>query len=209
MMLEAHSPLIHELVAEHAARQPDAVALSLGDTTATYQRLHFVADGFAAKMRTHGVRPGEVVAVLMHRTPRLVVALLAVLRAGAAYLALDPEDSEARHAELVRGAGVRFLVSDLEDGLPVGLKVLTPETPVAEGATDPGAPNQTSDSPAYISYSADQSAGTPVSHRALAEFVTRPNGLVLGADASAVALWAPLVRGGHLAMADMPALTGR
>ncbi|MFD0636803.1 AMP-binding protein [Catenulispora yoronensis] len=146
----------------------------------------------------------------MHRTPRRVVGLLAILRAGAAYLGLDPDEPQERHSRLVAEAGVRFLISDLDSGLPEGLKVLTPETPVDETA-DPGAPSQTSDDPAYITYSTDEPSVVAVSHRSVNQLIARQgltidpddvflHGAPLASDAAALEVWAALTNGCRLAV---------
>ncbi|WP_197372263.1 AMP-binding protein, partial [Streptomyces clavuligerus] len=83
---------IHELVAEQAERAPDAPAVSCGGQTLSYRQLVDRADRLARRLRDAGLRPEEVVGVLVRRSPELVVALLAVLTAGGAYLGLDPED---------------------------------------------------------------------------------------------------------------------
>ncbi|HEX8274758.1 MAG TPA: amino acid adenylation domain-containing protein [Longimicrobiaceae bacterium] len=84
------SPPVHELVARHAAATPCAPAVVSAAGTLTYGGLLRRADALAARLRALGVRPEARVALLLERGPELAVGALAVLRAGGAYLPVDP-----------------------------------------------------------------------------------------------------------------------
>lgn len=75
---------------------PEAVAVAFEDTTLTYSRLNTKANQLAHTLIAHGVGPEQIVALALSRSPELVVAILAVLKAGAAYLPLDPDYPLAR-----------------------------------------------------------------------------------------------------------------
>jgi amino acid adenylation domain-containing protein len=83
------TPLV-ELLAAQVARTPDAVAVACGDEVVSYARLEGRANRLARVLAAWGAGPETVVAVVMERSADLVVALLAVLKAGAAYLPVDP-----------------------------------------------------------------------------------------------------------------------
>ncbi|GAA4994830.1 hypothetical protein GCM10025734_25100 [Kitasatospora paranensis] len=87
---EAPGRLVHELIADRAARTPDAPALvAAGDSpedAIDYRELDRRAEELAVRLRAHGVRPDVTVGLYLDRSPDLVVALLAVLKAGGAYL---------------------------------------------------------------------------------------------------------------------------
>ncbi len=109
--------LLHELVAAQAARTPDAVAVAMaggGDPPSgalTYGELERRAAGLARHLRIVGAGPGSPVGVLMERSLEMVIALLGVLRAGGAYLPLDPtHPAERLAAALEDAAGGRRLV---------------------------------------------------------------------------------------------------
>ena len=91
------------LFAAQVARVPDAVALSGEGRSWTYRELDEAANRLAHLLVGQGVRPGESVALLLPRSAQAVVAILAVLKAGAAYLAIDPMHPDAR---------IGFMVSD-------------------------------------------------------------------------------------------------
>ncbi|MGW6567234.1 non-ribosomal peptide synthetase [Streptomyces sp. NPDC054975] len=84
-------PGVAELVAEQARRTPDAVAVVFGAEEVTYGELDARADRLAHHLRGLGAGPDVPVGVCLERGPELIVALLAVLRSGAAYVPLDPQ----------------------------------------------------------------------------------------------------------------------
>jgi amino acid adenylation domain-containing protein/non-ribosomal peptide synthase protein (TIGR01720 family) len=81
---------IPALFAEQVARTPDALAVTFGDRSLTYQELDEAANRLANLLVDQGVGPGEVVALMFSRSADAIVAILAVLKAGAAYLPIDP-----------------------------------------------------------------------------------------------------------------------
>jgi amino acid adenylation domain-containing protein len=171
--------LVHALVAEQAAATPGAVALRLGDATLTYAELQAAANRLAWRLRALGVGPEATVAVALDRSFELVVALLGVLGAGAAYLPLErglPRErlafllGDARPAAVVGTAG-SLAALPLPAGLPVvavdgdrdrdALAALPATAPPA--AADP-------DNPAYVLYTSGSTGrpkGVVVPHRAV------------------------------------------
>ncbi|PWS50322.1 non-ribosomal peptide synthetase, partial [Streptomyces sp. FT05W] len=171
---------VQTLIGRIAAAHPTAVAVStpsrLGEAhRLTYAELDRRADDTAARLRTLGVGEGSVVVLCLEKSPELIVVLLAVLKAGAAYLPLRPDHPADRLAHLVPATGADLVVAD--DAVPERTGALTvpvltlaalartaphPHGPVA--ATGP-------DSPAYV-ITTSGSTGRPkavrVSHRNLA-----------------------------------------
>jgi amino acid adenylation domain-containing protein/non-ribosomal peptide synthase protein (TIGR01720 family) len=107
-------PTLPELVAAQAARTPDATAVVSAGTTLSYRELDARADRLAAVLRQHGVRPDVLVAVALPRSADLVVGLLAVLRAGGAYLPIDPGYPSTRTGLLLDTAGPALVLTDRE-----------------------------------------------------------------------------------------------
>ncbi|MEY9895346.1 amino acid adenylation domain-containing protein/non-ribosomal peptide synthase protein (TIGR01720 family) [Catenulispora sp. MAP5-51] len=111
---------VHELVAEQARRRPDAVALSYRGDHITYAALEARAGEVASRLVARGAGPGRLVGVLLERGADLVVALLAVLKAGAAYVPLDPAYPAERLAFLLADCGADLVLtrSGLRERLP-------------------------------------------------------------------------------------------
>ncbi|WP_233604661.1 non-ribosomal peptide synthetase/MFS transporter [Micromonospora sp. HM5-17] len=101
-----------ELVEAQVARTPDAIAVSYEGGTLTYRDLNARANVLARRLRRHGVGPGTVAAVCVPRSPELVTGLLAVLKAGGAYLPLDPEYPADRLAFMLADAEPRVVLVD-------------------------------------------------------------------------------------------------
>ncbi|HEX8092836.1 amino acid adenylation domain-containing protein, partial [Jatrophihabitans sp.] len=99
---------IHGLFARQAAATPDAPALLSSTGTLTYAEVDARSNQLAHTLRDHGVGPDVVVALLAERSPELIVAILAVLKAGGAYLPVDPSYPPAR---------IEYLLSDSHAGL--------------------------------------------------------------------------------------------
>ncbi|GAA4055855.1 non-ribosomal peptide synthetase [Nonomuraea soli] len=108
---------IPELVARQVADRGDAVAVSDGQVKLTYADLWSRSGALAARL---GPRPGELVGLACHRGADLVIAMLAILRTGAAYVPLDPSYPAARLAFMLEDSGVSTLVGhgDLLAALP-------------------------------------------------------------------------------------------
>ncbi|MTD53401.1 non-ribosomal peptide synthetase [Amycolatopsis pithecellobii] len=116
---------IHELFRTVALAQPDAPAVSDVDRTLSYAELDFRAGQVAGALREHGVAPGDRVGVCLERDADLVVALLGVLKAGAAYVPMDAAYPAERLAYTVADAGIRVVLAGAD--FPVdGVTVLRP-----------------------------------------------------------------------------------
>jgi len=81
---------VHELIAEQAARRPEAIALRCGDESLTYEALNRKSATLASYLRIQGVGPGQLVGLCVDRSMDMVIGLLGILRSGAAYVPLDP-----------------------------------------------------------------------------------------------------------------------
>ncbi|MEU3042511.1 amino acid adenylation domain-containing protein [Streptomyces diastaticus] len=98
--------------ADVVRQRPDAVALTGGGTTLTYRQLDDRAERMARGLRSRGVEPGALVGVCLERDPGLVVALLAVLKAGCAYVTMDPQYPDDRLRYTATDAGVPLVIGD-------------------------------------------------------------------------------------------------
>ncbi|MFS4104347.1 amino acid adenylation domain-containing protein [Streptomyces sp. PD-S100-1] len=184
-----------------AAQTAAAPAIECGEQTLTYGELNARADALAASLRARGAGPGTHVALLMPRTPALVVAMLACLRVGAAYLPVDPGYPRERIDHLLSDAAPVCVLT--EEGRPA-------PADAEFAAADP-------DTAAYVIYTSGSTGlpkGVVVPHGALANlaldhverFGLGPGGRVLqylspGFDAAGGDIWPALVSGATLVLA--------
>ena len=133
---------IHQMFEAQARRTPDAIALSFGRERLTYRQLNERANRLARHLLRRLTKEEEVVGVCLGRSIGMVVSLLAVLKAGAAYLPLDPDYPAERLRAMIEDAGVRVLVSqgDAREwvGGSVELEVLSLDGEWTEAAAESG-----------------------------------------------------------------------
>ncbi|MFF9899091.1 non-ribosomal peptide synthase/polyketide synthase [Streptomyces longispororuber] len=213
---------VPELFAEQAARTPDAPAVVDGARRSTYRELAERSDRLARLLTGRGVGPESTVGLALPRGLEQVTAVLAVLKAGGAYLPLDPDHPAERLAAMLRDSSPALVLTDsaTADRLPPGgvpHLVLDAAGTLAEiaGAAGPfTAPAAHADQLAYVMYTSG-STGTPkgvgVTQRAVAglaldsRFADGHERVLLHSnqafDASTYELWAPLLRGGTVVVA--------
>lgn len=213
---------VPELLERQRRLTPAAVALCTDDQELSYTELHERADGLAAVLRGAGVGPETLVGVLLPRGTDLVVTLLAVWKAGGAWLPLDPDYPAERLRYMLRDAAPAVLVTDRDDA-PAGPHTVVRPGIVAAGTA--GAPVEVpaatavadSERLAYVLYTSGSTGrpkGVMISHRSLAgqmawivgEFRPDAGDAVLyktpfSFDASVWELLLPLVTGARLVVA--------
>ncbi|MFJ8476184.1 amino acid adenylation domain-containing protein [Kitasatospora sp. NPDC094011] len=162
---------VHGLFRARAAREPTAVAVVGEQGTLSYRELDARSDRLAAALRARGVGPEQVVPVCLGRDVELVVAWLGVLKAGGAFLPLDPAHPRRRLADLVADSGARVAVTD-GDGFD-GVERVEPGDGAAVPGPDGAVPPPDGSAPddlAYLIYTSGTTGrpkGVPVTHRAL------------------------------------------
>ncbi|HYR09616.1 MAG TPA: condensation domain-containing protein, partial [Longimicrobium sp.] len=189
---------VHRLFERRAERTPDAVAASCGDASLTYAELNARANRLAHHLLRLGAGPHAPVALHVHRGVELVVCILAVLKAGSAYLPLDPGSPAERLERMLADAGAALVLTEegLRAGLPArpGLAVVSVdgarEEIAAGSAADPGRP-AAPEGLAYVICTSG-STGTPrgvgVTHGALSRYLAWFDRAVLGEEGFALPL---------------------
>jgi amino acid adenylation domain-containing protein len=169
--------LVPDLIAAQVARSPAAEALVCGDETLSYAQLDEHASRIAAALHRVGVTPGERVGVYLDRTPWLVAAVLGVLKAGAAYVPLDPAFPAERLRYMIADASLRVVVTQetLVASLPdPSVTAVMVERGVSAAWVTPLSA-ATPEACAYVIYtsgSTGQPKGVEVPHRAVVNFLT-------------------------------------
>ncbi|MFD8376282.1 amino acid adenylation domain-containing protein [Streptomyces sp. NPDC059688] len=217
---------LHELFAAQAVRTPDAVALVCGDRELSYRELDTAATVLAHRLQARGVRPGDSVGLFQDRSLAYVVAVLAVLRAGGAYIPLDPRQPEERRAFILADTGAVLLLTD-RDERATEFAGTVPVLRLTDEVTEPGEeapPLEVAVHPdqlAYVMYTSG-SSGTPKgvanTHRNVVELALDPwwgaegrHARVLAYsplafDSSTYELWVPLLSGGTAIVLPAPKL---
>ncbi|MES2732835.1 MAG: amino acid adenylation domain-containing protein [Bacteroidota bacterium] len=171
---EFPSATMQELFEAQVARTPDQVAVIYQGTKLTYAQLNAEANRLAHYLREqYHVQPDTLVGLMVHRSERMIIALLGILKAGSAYLPIDPSYPADRKAFMLSDAGIQLLLTDSELLFEVGEyagELLALDVQLADlttPATNPVVVNQVSDL-AYVIYtsgSTGQPKGVMMEHR--------------------------------------------
>jgi len=159
-----------ELLQQGMDRDPQATALVFGDAALDHGTLEARSFALAAQLRALGVGPGSVVAVALPRSPELVIALMAVLRAGAAYLPLDLAHPDERLARILASARPVCALAEADVQARLGgVPVLAPTRWTALSFAAPWR-QPSPDDAAYVIYtsgSTGEPKGVVIEHRAI------------------------------------------
>jgi amino acid adenylation domain-containing protein len=105
---------LHGLFEAQAARTPDRPALTFETRSLTYRELNTRANAFAVDLQQRGITRGDLVGIRTERGLGMVVALLGVLKAGAAYVPLDPSYPADRIAFMIEASGAKLVIDDVD-----------------------------------------------------------------------------------------------
>jgi amino acid adenylation domain-containing protein len=178
--LDSFTPAcVHELIQERVRENPEAVALVSNDGEVTYQELDRRANALAHDLQRVGVGPGVLVGIYLTRSIEMVVSLLATLKAGGAYIPLDPDYPAARLEYMLRDAAARVVLTEerIAAGLPGNLPHVIEVDRATEGeAGSPDAPPTSPVSPTDLAYvihtsgSTGNPKGVMIEHHNVANF---------------------------------------
>jgi amino acid adenylation domain-containing protein len=208
---------VHERFLEQARRTPDAIAVRGGSSSLSYRELDLRSNRVAHYLASRGASLGRRVAVSCPRSPELLVALLGVLKSGAAFVPVDPSLPTARVRFLLRDAGADILLGHSElafrDELGEQTVVLLDDAEAALGGQPPTPLGRavSPESLAYVAYTSGSTGrpkGVMVPHRALAHYLDwaverydvaggagAPVHSSIGFDLTITSLFAPLLVG--------------
>jgi amino acid adenylation domain-containing protein len=204
---------LHSLIEETAAARPDEVALVHRDRRMSYRELDRRANGIAAALLDIGVRGGERIGVSILRSPEQIVAFLGILKAGAAYVPMDPELPAARLDAMREDVAMSICL--VADAVPDALRELPLRT-LALSACDErdpivDPPESNAESPCYVLFSSGSTGrpkGIACRHRSVVRLahqerltITADTVSLISAsmnfDASVLELWPTLIHGGR------------
>jgi amino acid adenylation domain-containing protein len=175
---------IHEMIEREVARRPEEIAVVAAGEEVSYRELNERANQVSRYLRRRGVGAEQVVGVLMERSVDMVVAMMGVLKAGAAYLPLDPVYPKERLGFMLEDAGVRVLLTQrpLIERLPdQSLQIIALDGDRSQIALESKANLNSQVSPdnlvyvIYTSGSTGKPKGTMIQHRSLVSYTKTVN----------------------------------
>lgn len=226
-----HLP-VHRLFEAQAAQRPAATAVTFAGESLTYADLNRRANRLARHLQALGVRPGALVGIYLERSIGMIEALLAIHKAGGAYLPLDPAFPADRLAFMIEDSQTRFLITQqsLQDHLPLppgaapAVVRIDGDWPQLAGLPDTdlpdpaGAADDDGERLAYVLYTSGSTGrpkGVQVQQPALVNFLTsmqREPGLgpedillavtTLSFDIAGLEIFLPLITGAQVVMAS-------
>ncbi len=213
---------LHEMIEAQAAQTPDAIAVACREDHLSYQTLNRRANQLAHHLSQRGVGPEVRVGISLQRSPDLLVAILATLKAAAAYVPLDPSYPLERLAYMVEDGGLAVVVTEeeLAARLPVQtwqLLCIDADWPeIAAEADTPPTVEVYGENIAYVIYTSGSTGrpkGVMISHQGLINYLqwaamTYPGDAGRGAplhssigfDLSVTSLFLPLLSGCKVAL---------
>ncbi|MEU4685873.1 AMP-binding protein [Streptomyces xinghaiensis] len=217
---------VPDLFARQVEAAPDATALVGKGSRVTYRELDEQASRIAGALRCRGVGPETVVAVDLPRSVELAVALLGVVKAGAAYVPVGPDLSAERSRAVVHDAAAHIVLTDPETAATRGTEHDVPTVVFGDilsepddGGVRPTRVTPRPDNVLAVMYDRGAAPGVALTHRTLHRLVRDANwrtgarGAVRwqsphGSDALALELWTPLLNGGRVVVAPEAQDTG-
>jgi amino acid adenylation domain-containing protein len=216
---------IHEVFEEQAARTPDAVAVVCAGSTLSYQELDRQANRIAQHLRARGVGPNVLAGLFIERSFEMIIGVLAVLKAGGAYWALEEHLPPERLKTMLADARPKVVLFRRQSGQPpldlagahgadapivISIEELLETAPATTAAAS--SPGKATD-PAYVNYTSGSTGrpkGVVVPHRGVVRLVKGVDYASLSAedallhlsplsfDASTFELWGALLNGGRV-----------
>ncbi len=184
---------LHQLVERQAARTPDAIALSFAARSMTYAELDAWSNRLAHRLHRMGIGPGALVGLCLERSPEMIAAILGTLKAGAAYVPIDPATPIERRRLILADTRARVLLTQrarLDHQPEPGITVVDlDEVAAGQGGEDGSRPLESGvrgEDLAYVLYTSGSTGrpkGVMVEHRAIGNtLLWRDRDLTIHAD---------------------------
>lgn len=210
---------VNRLFSEQVLRNPDAIAVTYGSTQLSYRRLNNCANHLALRLVGGGVNPGESVMLCMPRSVESVVAMLAVLKAGAAFVPVDPSLPEALQRDYLSQSAARHVIvaPDNESSFATETELVRISAAdvlkACDIESDDVEASRNAEMPVYIMFTSGSTGkpkGVVIPHRGVVRLVCDTDYVKLGADdtlmllspisfdASTFEIWGALLNGARL-----------
>ena len=222
---------VQDVIAQVAQQEPNEIAIEGEGIAVSYGKMLTEADGLARQLHDLGIGPESVVAILMEHSLELIVAILGVLRSGAAYLPIDPTLPQERIAYMLEDSRARLLIT--KDALVASLPARRPELllvkpdwqsqPEKNRVASDTHPNLVPENLAYLIYTSG-STGAPkasmITHRGLSNYIQwaieaysvkqgtgAPLHSSIGFDLTVTSVFGPLMAGKRIVLTSMEGLS--
>jgi amino acid adenylation domain-containing protein len=215
------SVTICELFERCVSESGDAIAVTVGGESISYDELNQKANSLAWMLREKGVKPDDVVALVVDRSADLIVSLIAILKSGGAYLPIDPTYPRDRIEYILGGSGVKLMVTDKKDSqnLAPGIGILDIKDPGSFSAKTDNPPVVCSSTNlAYVIYTSGSTGkpkGVMIEHSNVVNFCKGISSLIefgrgkkilgittVSFDIFALETFMPLLHGGEIVLAN-------
>ena len=214
---------LHHLISETANKFPDKTAIRFGDRNIAYKDLNESANQLAALLLNYAVIPGDAIGLAVDRSPEMVIALLAIIKSGAAYVPLDPQYPSERVKFMLEDSGAKILITSnqYKGHFQSGITEILIENAWQKLSDYPNsdpAVKITSNDLAYILYTSGSTGkpkGVMIEHGNLVNFVCsmqKTPGITINDkllavttisfDIAGLELYLPLISGAELVLAD-------
>jgi amino acid adenylation domain-containing protein len=218
-------PSVQAVIAQQAAQTPHATAIIFAGETLSYSQINRLANQLSHYLRQQGVPSGALIGLCVERSVEMVISLLAILKAGCAYVPLDPSYPPARLQYAIKDAGIDWIIGQNETlhGLELGTAAhLLREINLSQAreeiskqpTSEPDVAATTGEDLAYLIYtsgSTGQPKGVPIRHKSLSNLLqamgtrlqikpgdTLMSVTTLAFDIAALELFLPLISGARL-----------
>lgn len=180
---------------------PDRVAIAFGDQRMSYRELNQESNKLANYLvQTYNIRPDDVVALMVDRSERLIIAMLAILKSGAAFLPIDPELPVERRKFMLEDAAVKVVLTTADFSLSfqdcaVDLFALDLQMPLLDTSSDNRPGEDLSNALAYVIYTSGSTGlpkGCQIEHRSIVNYIEWANHHYLQGDAGNFGLFTPI-----------------